>query len=118
VEETVEILRESKRTTKATTMSLYPASLEAASTLSRRYITERYLPDKAIDLIDESGSRKRIKNSIRPKELADLEREIDRLNAEKAPGQHPELRERRPRKDTVRQLKGKVDEIKKSWESR
>ncbi len=119
VEETVEILRGIKKNYESHHHVTYtPASLEAASTLSRRYITERYLPDKAIDLIDESGSRKRIKNSIRPKELADLEREIDRLNAEKATLVNTQNYEKAAAvRDTVRQLKGKVDEIKKSWES-
>jgi ATP-dependent Clp protease ATP-binding subunit ClpC len=119
VEETVEILRGIKKNYEDHHHVTYtPASLEAASTLSRRYITERYLPDKAIDLIDESGSRKRIKNSIRPKELADLEKEIDKLNAEKATLVNTQNYEKAAAvRDTVRQLKGKVDEIKKSWES-
>jgi ATP-dependent Clp protease ATP-binding subunit ClpC len=119
VEETIEILRGIKKNYEDHHhVSYTPASLDAASTLSRRYITERYLPDKAIDLIDESGSRKRIKNSIRPKELADLEKEIDRLNAEKATLVNTQNYEKAAAvRDTVRQLKGKVDEIKKSWES-
>ncbi len=119
VEETVEILKGIKKNYEAHHHVTYtPAALEAASTLSRRYITERFLPDKAIDLVDESGSRKRIKNSIRPKELADLEREIDRLNAEKATLVNTQNYEKAAAvRDTVRQLKGKVDEIKKSWES-
>ncbi len=119
VEETVEILRGIKKNYEDHHHVTYtPASLEAASMLSRRYVTERYLPDKAIDLIDESGSRKRIKNSIRPKELADLEREIDRLNAEKAALVNTQNYEKAAAvRDTVRQLKAKVDEIKKSWES-
>jgi ATP-dependent Clp protease ATP-binding subunit ClpC len=119
VEETVEILRGIKKNYEDHHHVTYtPASLEAASMLSRRYITERYLPDKAIDLIDESGSRKRIKNSIRPKELADLEKEIDRLNTEKAALVNTQNYEKAAAvRDTVRQLKGKVDEVKKSWES-
>src|SRR5208283_4469001 len=76
VDETVEILKGIKKNYEEHHRVVYtPAAIEAASTLSRRYITERYLPDKAIDLIDESGSRRRIKNSIRPRELADLEKE-------------------------------------------
>ena len=45
------------------------AALQAAAKLASKYITDRFLPDKAIDLIDEAGSFKRISNSIRPKEL-------------------------------------------------
>ena len=95
VEETVEILKGIKKNYEEHHRVVYtPAAIEAAATLSRRYVTERYLPDKAIDLIDESGSRRRIKNSIRPRELADLEKEIERLNAGKdQPREHAELRE-------------------------
>jgi ATP-dependent Clp protease ATP-binding subunit ClpC len=119
VEETVEILKGIKKNYEDHHHVTYTQqSLEAASTLSRRYITERFLPDKAIDLIDESGSRKRIKNSIRPKELADLERDIDRLNAEKATLVNTQNYEKAAAvRDQVRQLKSKVDEVKKSWES-
>jgi ATP-dependent Clp protease ATP-binding subunit ClpC len=69
-------------------------ALEAAANLSHRYITDRFLPDKAIDLIDEAGSRKRLKiTGVRPKELMDLERRDRRLTMEKASaGQQPELR--------------------------
>jgi len=119
VEETVEILKGIKKNYEEHHRVVYtPAAIEAASTLSRRYITERYLPDKAIDLIDESGSRRRIRNSIRPRELADLEKEIERLNLEKTSLVNTQNYEKAAAvRDMVRQLKGKVDEIKKTWES-
>lgn len=119
VEETVEILRGIKKNYEDHHHVTYTkASLDAAATLSRRYVTERYLPDKAIDLIDESGSRKRIKNSIRPKELADLEKEIDKLNGEKTTLVNTQNYEKAAAvRDQVRQLKDKVEEVKKSWES-
>ena len=119
VDETVEILKGIKKNYEEHHRVVYtPAAIEAASTLSRRYITERYLPDKAIDLIDESGSRRRIQNSIRPRELADLEKEIERLNSEKTSLVNTQNYEKAAAvRDMVRQLKGKVDEIKKTWES-
>ena len=119
VDETVEILKGIKKNYEDHHHVTYtPAAVEAASTLSRRYITERYLPDKAIDLIDESGSRRRIRNSIRPRELADLEKEIERLNAEKTSLVNTQNYEKAAAvRDMVRQLKVKVDEIKKTWES-
>jgi ATP-dependent Clp protease ATP-binding subunit ClpC len=119
VEETVEILKGIKKNYEEHHRVVYTqAAIEAASTLSRRYITERYLPDKAIDLIDESGSRRRIRNSIRPRELADLEKEIERLNLEKTSLVNTQNYEKAAAvRDMVRQLKGKVDEIKKTWES-
>ena len=92
-------------------------ALEAAVNLSDRYITERFLPDKAIDLIDEAGSRKRIHTSIRPAEVADLEREIEELNAEKLSLVSSQNYEKAAAvRDTVRQLKSKVEDLKNSWQ--
>ncbi|MBX7057293.1 MAG: ATP-dependent Clp protease ATP-binding subunit [Leptospirales bacterium] len=54
-------------------------SLELAVKLSERYINDRYLPDKAIDVIDEAGSRARLQNSSRPEEIVTLEEEIKDL---------------------------------------
>ncbi len=58
-------------------------ALRAAVTLSRRYIGDRYLPDKAIDLIDEAASRKRICSSSKPEELKNTEAELKKLSEEK-----------------------------------
>jgi ATP-dependent Clp protease ATP-binding subunit ClpC len=92
-------------------------ALEAAVYLSDRYITERFLPDKAIDLIDEAGSRKRIHTSVRPTELAELEREIEELNNEKMALVNSQNYEKAAAvRDTVRQLKMKVEELKSSWQ--
>lgn len=92
-------------------------ALRSAVFLSFRYITERFLPDKAIDLIDEAGSRKRINNSVRPKELADLEKEIEDLTAEKIALVNNQNYEKAAAvRDTVRQLKQKVEEMKKGWQ--
>jgi len=119
VEETIAILKGIKKNYETHHRVVYTdEALEAASMLSRRYITERYLPDKAIDLIDESGSRRRIRNSIRPKELSELEKEIERLNAEKTSLVNTQNYEKAAAvRDTVRQLKLKVEEVKKNWES-
>ena len=59
------------------------AALEAAAKLSDRYITGRFLPDKAIDVMDEAGSRARIGAMTRPPATKDFETEIDRIRAEK-----------------------------------
>jgi ATP-dependent Clp protease ATP-binding subunit ClpC len=59
------------------------AALEAAAKLSDRYLTGRFLPDKAIDIMDEAGSRARIGAMTRPPSTKDLEAEIDRIRGEK-----------------------------------
>ena len=59
------------------------AALEAAAKLSDRYLTGRFLPDKAIDLMDEAGSRARIGAMTRPPSTKDLEADIDRIRGEK-----------------------------------
>ncbi len=58
-------------------------ALKAAVTLSRRYIGDRYLPDKAIDLIDEAASRKRIGSASKPEELRALETELKQISEQK-----------------------------------
>lgn len=59
-------------------------AIVAAARLSDRYITDRYLPDKAIDVVDETGSRLRLKRSMIPQELRDMETEIIQLAKEKS----------------------------------
>jgi ATP-dependent Clp protease ATP-binding subunit ClpC len=58
-------------------------ALKACVNLSDRYITERYLPDKAIDVMDETGARIKLKRFTMPPELRELEKELKRLNKEK-----------------------------------
>ncbi|MFQ3620666.1 MAG: ATP-dependent Clp protease ATP-binding subunit, partial [Spirochaetales bacterium] len=71
VEETIEILKGVKeRYEEHHNVSYTSGALEVAALLAKRYISDRYLPDKAIDLIDEAGSRKRILNNIRPSAVA------------------------------------------------
>jgi ATP-dependent Clp protease ATP-binding subunit ClpC len=58
-------------------------AIHAAVTLSNRYISDRYLPDKAIDVLDETGSRMRISNIVVPPEIRELELKIEKVRAEK-----------------------------------
>ncbi|MEW6599857.1 MAG: ATP-dependent Clp protease ATP-binding subunit [Nitrospirota bacterium] len=60
-----------------------PEAIKACVTLSDRYITERYLPDKAIDVMDETGARIKLKRYTMPPELRELEKELKRLHKEK-----------------------------------
>ena len=64
-------------------ISISDKSLISATKLSSRYITERFLPDKAIDLIDEAASKKRIELDSKPDNLDELDRKIMQLNIEK-----------------------------------
>jgi ATP-dependent Clp protease ATP-binding subunit ClpB len=83
VEDTIAILRGLKGRYEAHhQVQISDAALVAAATLSDRYITARFLPDKAIDLIDEAASRLRMEIDSRPVEIDELQRSVDRLKME------------------------------------
>jgi ATP-dependent Clp protease ATP-binding subunit ClpB len=83
VEDTIAILRGLKGRYEAHhQVQISDASLVAAATLSDRYITARFLPDKAIDLVDEAASRLRMEIDSRPVEIDELQRAVDRLKME------------------------------------
>ncbi|HEX4255320.1 MAG TPA: ATP-dependent chaperone ClpB, partial [Streptosporangiaceae bacterium] len=83
VEDTIAILRGLKGRYEAHhQVQISDAALVAAATLSDRYITARFLPDKAIDLIDEAGSRLRMEIDSRPVEIDELQRTVDRMKME------------------------------------
>ena len=82
-EDTIAILRGLKGRYEAHhQVQLSDAALVAAATLSDRYITARFLPDKAIDLIDEAASRLRMEIDSRPVEIDELQRSVDRMKME------------------------------------
>ncbi len=83
VEDTIGILRGLKEKYEAHhKVAIADAALVAAAALSDRYITSRFLPDKAIDLIDESASRLRMEIDSSPEEIDTLQRSVDRLKME------------------------------------
>jgi len=83
VEDTISILRGLKeRYEQHHGVRIQDASLVAAATLSNRYITDRFLPDKAIDLIDEAAARLRMQVDSKPEELDSIDREVVRLKIE------------------------------------
>ena len=83
VEDTIAILRGLKGRYEAHhQVQISDAALVAAATLSDRYITARFLPDKAIDLIDEAASRLRMEIDSRPVEIDELQRSVDRMKME------------------------------------
>src|SRR5246127_2393481 len=83
VEDTISILRGLKEKYEAHHgVRITDSALVAAATLSNRYITDRFLPDKAIDLIDEAAARLKMQIDSKPEELDSLDREIVRLKIE------------------------------------
>ena len=83
VEDTIAILRGLKGRYEAHhQVQISDSALVAAATLSDRYITARFLPDKAIDLVDEAASRLRMEIDSRPVEIDELQRTVDRLKME------------------------------------
>ncbi len=83
VEDTIGILRGIKEKYEAHhKVAIADQALVAAATLSDRYITSRFLPDKAIDLVDESASRLRMEIDSSPVEIDELQRAVDRLHME------------------------------------
>ncbi|MEO1208546.1 MAG: ATP-dependent Clp protease ATP-binding subunit, partial [Cyanobacteria bacterium J06638_20] len=84
VEETIEILRGLRdRYEQHHKLKISDEALDAAAKLSDRYISDRYLPDKAIDLIDEAGSRVRLINSQLPPAAKELDKELRKLLKDK-----------------------------------
>jgi ATP-dependent Clp protease ATP-binding subunit ClpC len=91
-------------------------ALETAAKLSDRYITGRFLPDKAIDVMDEAGSRARIGALVRPPDIEDLTKEIETVCAQKEEAiakQHFE--EAAKFRDTEKQLRTKQEQITENW---
>ncbi|MCR5723868.1 MAG: ATP-dependent Clp protease ATP-binding subunit [Treponema sp.] len=83
---------------------------------SIRYIPERFLPDKAIDILDEAGSAKKIQEETRPAQLAELEKSIEALSAEKtALVQEQDYEKAALVRDKVRDLKQKLEEFSTYW---
>ena len=82
VESTIAISQACKGATKSTTECGSGQALVAAAVLSNRYITNRFLPDKAIDLIDEAASQLKMEIESQPEQLDQIERKILQLNIE------------------------------------
>ena len=83
-EETLEILKGIRDKYEAHhRVKISDKTLEAAVNLSIRYISDRFLPDKAIDLIDEAASRLKLKNMTAPPDVREIEEKIEAVKAEK-----------------------------------
>ncbi len=95
------------------------AALKSAVELSSRYVTGRCLPDKAIDVIDEAGARVRLRSMTKPPNVADVEKEIERLQGEKDEAVKAADYERAAElRDKVESLRMRRDEIVQKWRDR
>src|ERR1022692_1399233 len=91
-------------------------AIEASVKLSDRYITDRYLPDKAIDLMDEAGSRARIGTMTRPPEVKDLEVEIEDIKSKKERAiKNQDFEGAAQMRDKEKQAKEKLETVLKEW---
>jgi len=118
IDETVEILNGIKTNYEDHhNVSYTPESIAAAARLSNRYITDRFMPDKAIDLLDEAGSTKRIENSVPPQDIGDLEKQIELLTNEKISLVNTQNFEKAIEvRDSIHRLKEEVENAKKEWQ--
>jgi ATP-dependent Clp protease ATP-binding subunit ClpC len=120
VEHTMEILKGLRDRYEAHhRVQITDGALSSAVELSHRYISGRVLPDKAIDVIDEAGARIRIKSMTVPPDLAELEREIERLGVEKDEAvknaDYERAAELRDKSETLRMKK---ESMQRDWKDR
>ncbi len=89
----------------------------AAARLSNQYIMDRFLPDKAVDVIDEAGSRARLQITTRPRELKEMEKNIEAVTQEKETAiRQQEYEKAAALRDKERTLIASLDESKREWE--
>ena len=94
-------------------------TLSIAAKLSERYITDRFLPDKAIDVIDEAGARARLAAQVPPPAVAELKTKLEAVNAEKDAAVRDQNFERAAAlRDTERELQAEIRARQEEWETR
>ena len=117
-DETVEILKNIKERYEDHHNVFYTEdAIKACVKLTQRYISDRHLPDKAIDALDESGSRVHISNIVVPDRIVDLEKEIERSKQEKIQAvKNQNFEKAASYRDKEKELLDKLDSEKKKWE--
>lgn len=118
VDETITILNNiSNKYEEFHNVSYEPGSIEAAVKLSDRYMTDRLLPDKAIDVMDEVGARVHLKNINVPQNIVDLETKIEDIKTEKNKVvKSQRFEEAAALRDKEKKLGEELDKAKKEWE--
>jgi ATP-dependent Clp protease ATP-binding subunit ClpC len=117
VEEAVQILRGLRPKYEAHHKArLTDEALDAAVRLSDRYLTGRFLPDKAIDVMDEAGARARINAMTRPPDVKEIEKEIETIRADKeAAIKAQDFEKAAALRDSEKQAKDKLERILTEW---
>ena len=118
IEEALEILRGLRDRYEAHhRVKISDEAMEAAVRLSDRYITDRFMPDKAIDLIDEAASRVRLQTYVAPPGIKDKEKELEKIRQEKeAAISGQEFEKAAGLRDSEQKLRSELENIKKDWE--
>jgi ATP-dependent Clp protease ATP-binding subunit ClpC len=118
VPETVEILKGlRKKYEDHHRISIPDSTLAAAAELSERYITDRFLPDKAIDVIDEAGARARLASQVPPAEVAELKAALEKVNLQKEDAVRDQNFERAASlRDQERDLQNQIRLKQEEWE--
>src|SRR5690625_2424757 len=94
-------------------------AIKQAVTLSDRYITDRFLPDKAIDLIDEAASKVRLRSYTIPPDVKELEQKLEEIRKEKdAAVQSQEFEKAASLRDTEQRLREELDTTKEKWKEK
>ncbi len=118
IEETIDILKGLRNKYEDHhRVSIPDATLDAAAVLSERYITDRFLPDKAIDVIDEAGARARLASQAPPPEVATLKDELEGVNVDKEEAVRDQNFERAAAlRDRERDLQNQIRQRQDEWE--
>ena len=118
VDETIEILAGLKDSYETHhKVSFLPEAIEAAAQMADRYISDRHLPDKAIDVIDETGARVRLSRLNPPEEIKELEMEIGEITRKKdKAAENQQFEEAAGLRDRERELKNELENMRQAWE--
>lgn len=117
VEETIEILKGLRDRYEAHhRVKITDDALRSASELSHRYITDRFLPDKAVDLIDEAASKLRLEMVTQPEDLKDLEEKLEKIMQEKEEAVSTQSFEKAAQlRDEEKRIKDILEDKKNNW---
>ncbi|ARD48176.1 ATP-dependent Clp protease ATP-binding subunit [Sporosarcina sp. P33] len=120
VEETIQIIKGLRDRYEAHhRVKITDEAVEAAAKLSDRYISDRFLPDKAIDLIDEAGSKVRLRSYTTPPNLKELEVKLEAIRSEKnAAVQSQEFEKAASYRDKEQKMKDELEKTKAAWKEK